>query len=42
MRKIRDAGVAQSIMCPTLDLSSDLDLRVMISRPTMGVDITKI
>ena len=28
--------MAQSVKCPTLDLSSGLDLRVMSSSPTLG------
>jgi len=28
--------MAQLVICPTLDLSSGLDLRVVSSRPTLG------
>ena len=34
-RKYRGTWVAQLVKCPTLDLSSDLDLRVMSSRFTL-------
>ena len=32
----RDAWVAQLVKCLTLDLSPDLDLRVMSSNPALG------
>ena len=35
-RRKQDVWVAQSVNHPTLDLSSDLDLRVMGSRPVLG------
>ena len=35
-KKLRGAGVAQSVKCLALDLSSGLDLRVRSSSPTLG------
>jgi len=32
--------MAQSVQCPALDLSSGLDIRVMSSSPTLGVELT--